>query len=631
MMPIHPINIHTHPSNPILLFLLLSLLSLSFLFLLQHQLLRGSSSTSTTPDEVPPAKIKQNELNVASGQHLLLDLKGGNFQHLNNEESLRQATINIVKETKMTLLGIQSYKLHPQGVSVVATLAESHLSIHTWPEHGSALIDLFTCGSTNLQAYLQYVVDQYQGDLELSTYSLVPRGDAVKVAGAEVDKQFYPIDIMQTHKYKKKIFETQSKYQNIAIYDHHDVVEDDFSETTTRSLFLDGVVQSNVNDEKKYHESLVHPAFIASSVDPKRVLIVGGGEGGTLREVLKWKSVEDVVMVELDAEMIRASREFLPTYNDCTGFGTPSCFDDPRLRLYTEDFIAWFDAHIGNDICHQRGVGGNEENSATSPALHKKLFDVIILDLLDSESLPEGEVWAEHLYSPLFFERLACATTDLGVIVSNFGEAPEAPFLGGKGKIENVQQLDMYNKFTRKIEQIQTMSRFFRHTRVFDTPIPSYRANWSIVVGIVPLLQSKLPQSFVQGIFDGISNAGINDFDGTSARVNLKIRRGLKEGAKLQYYDGVVQHGFQHPTADWQGVYCLNAKNSEACKLPSMFTVDYEEDMYELRLRDDGGLSSTVVAKRDIPKGTVSGMYEAAVRYEATKADNEELSRHLMA
>jgi S-adenosylmethionine decarboxylase proenzyme len=545
---------------------------------------------------------------------LLLDLKGGNFEHLNDEQSLRQATINIVKETKMTLLGIQSYKLHPQGVSVVATLAESHLSIHTWPEHGSALIDLFTCGSTNLQAHLQYVVDQYQGDLDQSTYSLIPRGDAVKVAGAEVDKQFLPTDIMQTHKYKKKVFETQSTYQNIAIYDHHEVLEDDFSEVTTRSLFLDGVVQSNVNDEKKYHESLVHPAFVASSVEPKRILIVGGGEGATLREVLKWKSVEEVVMVDLDVEVIRASRKFLPSYNDCTGFGTPSCFDDPRLRLYTEDFIAWFDKHIGNDICHQRRVGGDEGNMSTSPEVRNKLFDIIILDLLDSESLPEGEGWAEHLYSSLFFERLACATTDLGVLVSNFGEAPDAPFLGGKGKIENVQQLHKYTMFSRKIDQIQTMSRFFRHTRVFDTPIPSYRSNWSIAIGIVPRFQSKLPQSFVQGIFDGISNAGINDFDGKPARVNLKIRRGLKEGAKLYYYDGVVQHGFQHPTADWQGVYCLNEKNSDVCKLPSMFTVDFEEDMYELRLADDGGQRSTVVAKRNIPKGTVSGLYDAAIR-----------------
>jgi spermidine synthase len=75
--------------------------------------------------------------------------------------------------------------------------------------------------------------------------------------------------------------------------------------------------------------------------------------GGSLRESLKWASVEKVVMVELDAAVIKASREYLPSYSNCTGFGTPSCFDDERVELYTEDFIKWFDDHIGNDICQR--------------------------------------------------------------------------------------------------------------------------------------------------------------------------------------------------------------------------------------------------------------------------------------
>ena len=84
---------------------------------------------------------------------------------------------------------------------------------------------------------------------------------------------------MTDHKYKKEVVTVQSPYQNIAIYDHHDTMEDDFENRVTRSLFLDGVIQSNVEDEELYHESLVHPAFMASAEPPKRVLIVGGGEG----------------------------------------------------------------------------------------------------------------------------------------------------------------------------------------------------------------------------------------------------------------------------------------------------------------------------------------------------------------
>jgi S-adenosylmethionine decarboxylase proenzyme len=209
----------------------------------------------------------------------MLDMVGGSFDKLNDEKYLRQATLNIIKETKMTLLGIQSHKLEPQGVSVVALLAESHLSIHTWPEHGSALIDVFTCGAGNLQDHLDYVVEQFGGSLSASTYSIMPRGQASKPVNAEKDKQFQPVEVMTTHKYKRKVFEVQSPYQHIAIWDHHDTQEDDFEPITLRSLFLDGVIQSNVMDEEKYHESLVHPAFIGSALPPKRVLIVGGGEG----------------------------------------------------------------------------------------------------------------------------------------------------------------------------------------------------------------------------------------------------------------------------------------------------------------------------------------------------------------
>ena len=235
---------------------------------------------------------QESQMLDASGQHLLLDMMGGSFDSLNDEQFLRQATLNIVKETKMHLLGIQSHKLDPQGVSVVALLAESHISIHTWPEHGSALIDIFTCGvGINLQEHLDYVIDQYGGSLTASTYSIMPRGKAATLPQTEMEKQFQPAEIMTTHKYKRKVFEVQSPYQNVAVWDHHDMQEDDFEPNTMRSLFLDGVMQSNIFDEEKYHESLVHPAFIGSSVAPKRILIVGGGEGmWRLAGLGRWKT-----------------------------------------------------------------------------------------------------------------------------------------------------------------------------------------------------------------------------------------------------------------------------------------------------------------------------------------------------
>ncbi|EEC49072.1 predicted protein, partial [Phaeodactylum tricornutum CCAP 1055/1] len=76
-----------------------------------------------------------------------------------------------------------------------------------------------------------------------------------------------------------------------------------------RVLYLDNVVQSRLLGETAYHESLVHPAMF-SHQNPRRVAIIGGGEGAALREVLKHRTVEMVTMLEIDEAMVNASRSF---------------------------------------------------------------------------------------------------------------------------------------------------------------------------------------------------------------------------------------------------------------------------------------------------------------------------------
>jgi hypothetical protein len=307
-------------------------------------------------------------------------------------------------------------------------------------------------------------------------------------------------------------------------------------------------------------------------------------------------------MVELDADVIKASREYLPSYSNCTGFGTPSCFDDERVELYTEDFIQWFDDHIGNDICQ------------TAAKKQDRLFDVIILDLLDTEALPEGEAWAEHLYSDLFFQRISCAVNRWGVVVTNFGEAPEGPFNAGPPQAKSPFELGRFEMFNRKIKQIQTMSKYFYATRVYDTAIPSYRANWAFAVGMISKFDGdEDDDDFAKGVLT-IGNKGINDFDGKPARVNLKIRRGLLPNARIKNYDGAVQHGFQYPMGDWAGVYCFFPENKQICDIPRLFTTDYEDEFFEKRLSHAGGGASGIFAKKDIKRGLVTGLYDAATR-----------------
>jgi spermidine synthase len=100
-----------------------------------------------------------------------------------------------------------------------------------------------------------------------------------------------------------------------------------------KTLMLDGRLQSAELDEFVYHEALVHPALVAHP-DPRRVLILGGGEGATLREVLRHPPVSRAVMVDLDGELVEVCRRWLPSFHQ-------GAFDDPRVSLVHSDGRAW--------------------------------------------------------------------------------------------------------------------------------------------------------------------------------------------------------------------------------------------------------------------------------------------------
>lgn len=81
-------------------------------------------------------------------KHILFTLKGCPFELLDDEQNIKMLLYNATKESKSTLLNLATHKFDPQGVTGVAMLAESHISIHTWPEKGMAVCDVFTCGET---------------------------------------------------------------------------------------------------------------------------------------------------------------------------------------------------------------------------------------------------------------------------------------------------------------------------------------------------------------------------------------------------------------------------------------------------------------------------------------------------
>ena len=116
------------------------------------------------------------------------------------------------------------------------------------------------------------------------------------------------------------LYDSETDHQRIKVFENG---------TFGRILTLDDVVQTTEGDNFVYHEMLTHVPILAHGA-AKRVLIIGGGDGGMAREVLRHTSVNHVTMVEIDAGVIEFSKEYLPTLSQ-------GAFDDTRLELVIKD------------------------------------------------------------------------------------------------------------------------------------------------------------------------------------------------------------------------------------------------------------------------------------------------------
>lgn len=109
------------------------------------------------------------------GKHIILEMYGCPFELLDNHDLIIETFERAVKEAKMTLLGFESHKFEPQGVTAVALLSESHMSIHTYPELGYAAADVFTCGDEGSpDKAMEILVDVFKPEKKSILY--VPRG-----------------------------------------------------------------------------------------------------------------------------------------------------------------------------------------------------------------------------------------------------------------------------------------------------------------------------------------------------------------------------------------------------------------------------------------------------------------------
>lgn len=170
----------------------------------------------------------------------------------------------------------------------------------------------------------------------------------------------------------KQIYETiETPFQTIDVFE---------AEDWGTVLALGGVTNVTDRDESGYHEMLAHPALLAHP-NPKRVLIIGGGDGGTLREVLRHPEVEKCVMVDIDGEVIRCGRKYFPRVSEA--------LDDPRAEVIVGDGLAYVEEHA---------AAGSH-------------FDVILVDSTDPVDA------AVELFTEKFYRHCATLLGEHGILV----------------------------------------------------------------------------------------------------------------------------------------------------------------------------------------------------------------------
>ena len=213
------------------------------------------------------------------------------------------------------------------------------------------------------------------------------------------------------------VYQGKSEFQKIDIVDTCEF---------GRVLFLDEKIQSAEIDEFIYHEMLVHPAMLLHP-SPERVLIIGGGEGATLREVLLHPDVKEVVMVDIDEELVSVCKKYLEKWHR-------GAFDDPRSRVIFEDARKYV---FETD----------------------RKFDVVISDL--TEPLEEGP--SVYLFTKEFYSRIFDILTDDGILVAQSGSA----------------DIFYYNLPTTLY---RTLKEVFPFVDIYLTFMMSFQSLWSFVI-----------------------------------------------------------------------------------------------------------------------------------------------------
>jgi len=252
-----------------------------------------------------------------------------------------------------------------------------------------------------------------------------------------------------------------------------------------KALVLDGKWQSCTGDEFLYHEPLVQPAMILHG-GVRRALVLGGGEGATLREILRWKGVQEAVMVDIDEQVVEACKRHLPEMHQ-------GAFEDPRTRLVIGDALEFLDGTI-------------------TP------YDLIISDL--SDPIEEGPSF--KLFTKEYFEKVQRVLAPDGLFVVQAGPVSPA-------------------EMALHVRLLNTVGSIWPYARSYCSYVPTYGSPWGFGLASNHPLNTRPEPDLVDEQLARETSGGLRFLDGESLLGLLQtpshIRRAIQAETEIYTLD----------------------------------------------------------------------------------------------
>ncbi len=317
---------------------------------------------------------------TALGRHIIAELYDCQTDKINDVSFVEKIMLEAADKAGATVINSTFHHFSPFGVSGVIVIQESHFSIHCWPEYRYASMDLYTCGDS-VDPWVAY--EHLKVGLNASHGSTMElkRGQSHLLGDFEnLNKEYKNAPIRKNEiKHSRNIWFTE-KNENIALSLRHSgerlyLHQSEFqkieifqTEAFGKILVLDGRIVCAEEDEYVYHEMIAHVPVFAHP-NPRKILVIGGGDGGTIRELVKHDNLEQIDLVEIDIEVIKAAKKFLPKI--------ASSFQDKKVNV-----------HIGDGIEFVKRCKPN-------------IYDLVIIDSDEPEGPGKG-LFTEEFYQDVF-------------------------------------------------------------------------------------------------------------------------------------------------------------------------------------------------------------------------------------